>query len=174
VPLVAHGILATIIIWYLATTGLALEVVGMLISWSLGLVEKIDPMVARTYLWWFGHPLVYLWLLPAYVLWYYVLPHVAGGRLFSERLARMAFILFVLLSTPVGFRHQFTDPGISDGCKRAHTISTYAVIYPSLMTAFTVIALLEIAEAHEGREGTLRLDRAPPVGPIPSLRPSRR
>jgi cytochrome c oxidase subunit 1 len=153
VPLAAHGILAAIIIWYLATTGLALEVVGMLIPWSLGLVEKIDPMVARTYFWWFGHPLVYFWLLPAYVLWYYVLPQIAGGRLFSERLARMAFVLFVLLSTPVGFHHQFTDPGISGGWKLAHTISTYAVIYPSLMTAFTVIASLEVAGRMKGAKG---------------------
>ena len=87
VALSIHGMLATIIIWYLATAGLAIEVVGMLIPWSLGLVDKIDPLLARTFFWWFGHPLVYFWLLPAYVLWYYVLPQVAGGRLFSDRLA---------------------------------------------------------------------------------------
>jgi cytochrome c oxidase subunit 1 len=153
VPLPIHGMLATIIIWYLATAGLATEVVGMLIPWSLGLVEKIDPLVARTYFWWFGHPLVYFWLLPAYVLWYYVLPQVAGGRLFSERLARMVFILFVLFSTPVGFHHQFTDPGITAGWKLAHTVTTYAVLYPSLVTAFTVIASLEIAGRMKGARG---------------------
>jgi cytochrome c oxidase subunit 1 len=152
-PLAVHGLLATIIIWYLATTGLAAEVVGMLIPWSLGFVEKIDPLVARTYFWWFGHPLVYFWLLPAYILWYYVLPQVAGGRLFSDRLARMVFVLFVLLSTPVGFHHQFTDPGISAGWKLAHTISTYAVVFPSLVTAFTVIASLEIAGRMKGATG---------------------
>lgn len=153
VPLPVHGTLANITIWYLATTGLALEVVGMLIPWSLGLVEKIDPLVARTYFWWFGHPLVYFWLLPVYVLWYYALPHVAGGRLFSAPLARMAFVLFLLLSTPVGFHHQFTDPGISAGWKLAHTISTYAVIYPSFVTAFTVIASLELAGRMKGAKG---------------------
>ncbi|HET9370052.1 MAG TPA: cbb3-type cytochrome c oxidase subunit I, partial [Vicinamibacterales bacterium] len=36
VPLAIHGTLATIIVWYLATTGLAIEVIGMLIPWSLG------------------------------------------------------------------------------------------------------------------------------------------
>src|SRR6266542_4098264 len=152
-PLSIHGMLATIIIWYLATAGLAVEVVGMLIPWSLGLTDKIDPLVARTYFWWFGHPLVYFWLMPAYVLWYYVLPQVAGGRLFSDPLARMAFILFVLLSTPVGFHHQFADPGISAGWKLAHTVMTYAVIYPSLVTAFTVIASLEVAGRLKGAKG---------------------
>ena len=153
IPLPIHGLLATIILWYLATTGLAIEVVGMLIPWSLGWVEKIDPMVARIYFWWFGHPLVYFWLMPAYILWYNVLPQIAGGRLFSDRLTRMVFILFLLLSTPVGFHHQFTDPGISAGWKLAHTITTYAVLYPSFVTAFTVIASLEIAGRMKGAKG---------------------
>jgi cytochrome c oxidase subunit 1 len=152
-PLAMHGTLANIIIWYLATTGLAIEVVGMLIPWSLGWVETIDPMLARTLFWWFGHPLVYFWLLPAYVLWYTVLPQVAGGRLFSDPLARMVFILFVLLSTPVGFHHQFADPGISANWKLAHTITTFAILYPSLVTAFTVIASLEVAGRLKGATG---------------------
>ena len=46
-PLAIHGMLATIVIWYLATTGLAIEVLGMLIPWSLGWVQKIDPLLAR-------------------------------------------------------------------------------------------------------------------------------
>ena len=153
IPLPAHALMATAILWCLATVGLAIEVVGMLIPWSLGIVEKIDPMVARTYFWWFGHPLVYFWLMPAYVLWYFVLPRVAGGRLFSGSLARMVFILFLLLSTPVGFHHQFTDPGISAGWKLAHTITTYAVLYPSFVTAFTIIASLEIAGRMKGAKG---------------------
>jgi cytochrome c oxidase subunit I len=152
-PLPMHGTIAAVILWYLATAGLAAEVVGMLIPWSLGYVEKIDPLVARTFFWWFGHPLVYFWLLPAYIVWYYVLPKVAGGRLFSDPLARLAFILFLLLSTPVGFHHQFADPGITAGWKLAHTVSTYAVLFPSFMTAFTVIASLEVAGRLRGAKG---------------------
>jgi cytochrome c oxidase subunit 1 len=153
VPLSMHGMLATVIIWYLATAGLAIEVVGMIIPWSLGFVSTIDPMLARIYFWWFGHPFVYFLLLPAYVLWYYVLPQVAGGRLFSDPLARMAFIVFVVLSTPVGFHHQFTDPGISAGWKLAHTVTTFAVVYPSFVTAFTVVASLEVAGRMKGARG---------------------
>lgn len=155
VPLAVHGILATIIIWYLATAGLAAEVVGMLIPWSLGWVTKVDPILARTYFWWFGHPFVYFLLLPAYVLWYTVLPKIAGGKLFSDALGRMAFILFVLLSTPVGFHHQFADPGISAGWKLAHTVTTFAVLYPSFVTAFTIIASLEVAGRMKGAKGLL-------------------
>lgn len=153
VPLSIHGMLATVIIWYLATAGLAAEVVGLLVPWSLGLVKTVDPLLARTYFWWFGHPLVYFLLIPAYVLWYSVLPQVAGGRLFSDPLGRMVFILFVVLSTPVGFHHQFADPGISAGWKLAHTVTTYAVLYPSFVTAFTIIASLEVAGRMKGANG---------------------
>lgn len=152
-PLSIHGMLATIIIWYLATTGLAIEVLTMLIPWSLHWVKTIDPLLARTYFWWFGHPLVYFWLLPAYVLWYTVLPKVAGGKLFSDTLGRVVFIMFVLLSVPVGFHHQFADPGISAGWKLMHTVLTFSVMYPSFVTAFTIIASLEIAGRMKGAKG---------------------
>jgi len=153
VPMAMHGMLATIIVWYLATSGLAWEVLFMLIPWSMGWVETIDPVIARTLFWWFGHPLVYFWLMPAYVLWYTVMPRIAGGRLFSDKLARMVFILFVVLSTPVGFHHQFADPGISANWKFVHTITTFAILFPSFVTAFTVIASLEIAGRLKGAKG---------------------
>ena len=152
-PLSIHGMLATIIIWYLATAGLAIEVLTMLIPWSLHWVKTIDPLLARTYFWWFGHPLVYFWLLPAYVLWYTVLPKVAGGKLFSDTLGRLVFIMFVLLSVPVGFHHQFADPGISAGWKLTHAVLTFSVMYPSFVTAFTIVASLEIAGRMKGAKG---------------------
>ena len=152
-PLAIHGMVATVVIWLLATAGLAAEVLGMLIPWSLGLVRTIDPVLARTYFWWFGHPLTYFWLLPAYVVWYTILPKIAGGRLFSDPLARMVFAIFILFSTPVGLHHQFTDPGISSTFKMAHTVSTYVILFPSLVTAFTVIASLEVAGRLQGGRG---------------------
>jgi cytochrome c oxidase subunit 1 len=137
VPLVVYGILSTIIVWYLATIGVAAEMLFLLIPWSLGLTETVDPLLARMLFWFFGHPLVYFWLLPAYVVWYAVVPREAGGKLFSDPLARMVFALFIILSTPVGFHHQFMDPGISAGWKMAHTVTTFAILFPSFVTAFT-------------------------------------
>jgi cytochrome c oxidase subunit 1 len=153
VPLAMHGIITTVIIWILATSGLAFEVLVLILPWAVGLVEKIDPIQARTYFWWFGHPLTYFWLLPAYVLWYTLIPKVAGGKLFSDALTRVVFVQFILFSTPVGFHHQFTDPGITGGWKLLHTFTTYAIMFPSLVTAFTVIASLEYAGRARGGTG---------------------
>ena len=154
VPLAMHGMLTTVAIWILATAGLAVEVLVFILPWSLGVVDRIDPIVARTYFWWFGHPLTYFWLLPAYVLWYTVIPKIAGGKLFSDAVTRVVFVQFVLFSTPVGLHHQFTDPGIAGGWKLVHTFTTYAIMFPSLVTAFTVIASLELAGRARGGTGT--------------------
>ncbi len=153
VPLAMHGMLTAVAIWMLATAGLAVEMLVYLVPWSLGLIERVDPIVARTYFWWFGHPLTYFWLVPAYVLWYTVIPRVAGGKLFSDAVTRVVFVQFILFSTPVGFHHQFTDPGISGGWKLVHTFTTYAIMFPSLVTAFTVIASLEHAGRTRGGTG---------------------
>ncbi len=155
VPLAVYGILSTIIVWYLATIGIAAEMLFLLIPWSLGLTDTVDPLLARMLFWFFGHPLVYFWLLPAYVVWYAVVPREAGGKLFSDPLARMVFALFIVLSTPVGFHHQFMDPGISAGWKMAHTVTTFAILFPSFVTAFTVTASLEVAGRMRGATGLL-------------------
>lgn len=153
VPLPMHGFMAAIIVWILATLGVAAEMLLQLIPWSLGFTDKIDPVLARTLFWWFGHPLVYFWLLPAYVIWYTVLPRAAGGRLFSDPLARLVFTLFIVMSTPVGFHHQLMDPGIPSGWKLLHTFNTLWILVPSFMTAFTVVASLEIAGRARGGAG---------------------
>lgn len=152
-PLAMHGTLATVIVWILATIGVAIEVVVLLIPWSLGITQTVDPILARALFWWFGHPLVYFWLLPAYVAWYTILPRAAGGKLFSDPLTRLVFVLFIVLSTPVGFHHQFMDPGIPASWKLFHAINTQAILFPSLVTAFTVIASLEVAGRMKGGGG---------------------
>jgi cytochrome c oxidase subunit 1 len=155
VPLAVHGLLATIIVWLIATVGVAAEMLFQLIPWSLGLTERVDPLLARMLFWYFGHPLVYFWLLPAYIVWYTVLPKVAGGKLFSDSLARMVFALFIVLSTPVGFHHQFMDPGIAVGWKAFHAFNTMWILFPSFVTAFTVVASLEVAGRMRGATGLL-------------------
>lgn len=153
VPLAMYGFVATVIVWLLATAGVAAEMLLQLIPWSLGLTATVDPELARMLFWWFGHPLVYFWLLPAYVIWYTVLPRAAGGRLFSDPLGRLVFALFIVLSTPVGFHHQFMDPGIATEWKMLHTFNTLWILYPSFVTAFTIIASLEIAGRTRGGQG---------------------
>lgn len=153
-PFVAFGSLVTILLWQICTLGVAVEILTMLLPWSLGLTKGVDPQLARTYFWFTGHPLVYFWLLPAYISWYALLPKQAGdGKMFSDALARLVFWMFLVLSTPVGFHHQYVDPGVPPAWKLIHAMLTFGVFFPSLMTAFTVIASLEHAGRKQGGKG---------------------
>ncbi len=153
IPLQTYMVIFTWLMWYLCSLGLALEVVVLLIPWSLGFVEKIDPLLPRTLFWYFGHAVVYFWLLPAYFVWYSILPKLSGGRLFSDPLARVVFIFFLLLSTPIGYHHQYADPGITLVYKMWALIMTLVILLPSLMTAFTVISSMEHGARQRGGSG---------------------
>ena len=164
VSLAMHATAANAMLWFLATVGVAAEMLFLLIPWSLGLVKTVDPLLARTLFWYFGHPLVYFWVLPAYTIWYTVLPREAGGKLFSDPLGRMVFTLFLVLSTPVGLHHQFQDPGIPAGWKLFHTFNTMIISFPSLVTAFTIVASLEVAGRLRGGTGLFGWIRTLPWG----------
>jgi cytochrome c oxidase subunit 1 len=57
------------------------------------------------------------------------------------------------LSTPLGFHHQYTDPGIYQGWKLLHGFLTFAVFFPSLLTFFNVVASLETGARARGGHG---------------------
>lgn len=154
-PFIALASLITMVMWQIATLGVAAEILFLILPWSLGWVERIDPQLSRTFFWFFGHPLVYFWLLPAYVSWYGMLPKQAGGKLFSESLARLVFWLFLALSVPVGLHHQFTDPGVPAGWKVLHAVITFSLFIPSMITAFTVVASLETGARARGGKGLI-------------------
>ncbi|RQG94199.1 b(o/a)3-type cytochrome-c oxidase subunit 1 [Natrarchaeobius chitinivorans] len=162
IPLPTFMVLTTMIMWYISSIGVAIAILAFILPWSLALTESLNPTLTRTLFWYFGHAFVYFWLLPAYLLWYIVLPKLSGGRLFSDPLARVVFILFVLLSTPVGIHHQYLDPGISEGFKFIAMTNTMFLLLPSLLTAFTVVASMEHGARQRGGEGTFNWLRALP------------
>ena len=80
-PLAVVGIFATFIVWLIATIPVAIEILFLLLPWSLGWIPTVNVPLARMLFWFFGHPLVYFWLLPTYVMYYTMLPKLAGGKL---------------------------------------------------------------------------------------------
>ncbi len=153
IPLLAYISLASYLMWFLASLPIAVEFLGFLVPWSAGLVPNTDPLLTRTLFWFTAHAIVYAWLLPAYVSWYALVPRQVGGVLVSDSYTRVVWILFLLLSIPTGFHHQYTDPGISTGMKAAHAVLTFGVFFPSLATAFSVLASLEIGGRRKGGRG---------------------
>ena len=153
VPLVMYGTTANAILWFITSLGVASEVLFQLIPWSLGIIDTVDVGLARTLFSWTLHAIVYFWLFPAYIALYTLVPAAAGGKVFSDQMGRVAFILLLLFSVPIGFHHLYMDPFQAAGWKFLHMTGTFMVSVPTLLTGFTVIASLEVAGRLRGGKG---------------------
>ncbi|MDH3706396.1 MAG: cbb3-type cytochrome c oxidase subunit I [Acidimicrobiia bacterium] len=154
IPLLSYVSIMSYIMWFLASLGIAIEILVFVLPWLWGWTDTIDPQFTRILFWFTGHPIVYFWLLPIYVSWYMFLPKQVGGKLYSDGLTRMVFLAFLLL-LPVGVHHQFTDPGIPFSSKTIQWVLTFAIFYPSVITLFSVVASLEAGGRARGGKGWL-------------------
>ena len=170
-PLLSFLGVINMVLWQIATVGVAFSTVVHIIPWALGLTDSVNVLLSRTLFWYFGHPLVYFWLLPAYMMWYAILPKIIGGKIFSDSLARLSFVLFLILSVPVGFHHQLTEPGIDPFWKYLQVVLTMFVVVPSLMTAFTLFATFESRGRELGAKGLFGWIKKMPWGDARFLAP---
>lgn len=152
-PLLAFMVCINMAMWLICSIGVAVSVLFHIIPWSLGWIPSINVLLSRTLFWYFGHPLVYFWLLPAYMAWYAIIPKIIGGKIFSDALARLSFVLFLFFSIPVGLHHQLTEPGLDSTWKFIQVVLTFMVVIPSLMTAFSMFATFEITGRKKGYGG---------------------
>jgi cytochrome c oxidase subunit 1 len=153
VPLAMFGTVANAVMWLWATVGVAAELVFQVLPAAFGVVQTIDAGLARTLFSWTLHAIVYFWLLPAYIAFYTIVPRAAGGRLYSDTMGRLTFILFLVYSLPVGMHHLLMDPEHGNGTKFVQVLLTAFVSVPTLLTIFTIAASLEIAGRLRGGQG---------------------
>ncbi|MBP1947293.1 cbb3-type cytochrome c oxidase subunit I [Virgibacillus litoralis] len=169
-PLYAFFAMGVFILWFFGSIGVTVEVLT-LIPWSLGWKETINVMVSRTLFWSFGHTLVNIWYIVAISAWYVAIPKIIGGKVFSDKLARVVVILLVILNIPGGFHHQIIDPGISESVKFLHVFMSTSIAFPSLMTAFAIFAMFERAGRKRGGKGLLGWFTKLPWGDVRFLAP---
>ena len=115
VPLPMFAITATAILWAWAAAGVLLELVCILLPRAFGWSDLIDAALGRTLFSVTLHAIVYFWLMPAYIAYYTLVPRAAGGRLYSDTMGRLTFIMFLVFSLPVGLHHLFMDPEHGSG-----------------------------------------------------------
>src|SRR4029453_17089248 len=149
------AIAAAASLWAWAASGVLIELLGVLLPAAFGWTTTMDAGLGRTVFSGPFHAIVYFWLMPAYIAFYTLVPQAAGGRLYSDTMGRLTFIMFLLFATPVGIHHLFADPQIGVGFKFIQSFLTFLVALPTLLTAFAVCASLEIAGRHRGGKGWL-------------------
>src|SRR5215469_14099766 len=162
VPFPMFATVAGSYLWGWTAVGAALELLFQIIPVALGLRSTIDAGLARVYFSWTLHAIVYFWLMPTYIAYYTIVPRAIGGRLFSDSMGRIAFILFLVVAMPIGAHHLFADPQVGSGFKFVHSVFTAAVAIPTFLTVFTICASVEIAARLRGGKGLLGWLRALP------------
>ena len=162
VPLPMFAITATAILWAWTASGVVLELGGILLPRAFGWSDLVDAALGRTLFSVTLHAIVYFWLMPAYVAFYTLVPKAAGGRLYSDTMGRLTFIMFLVFSLPVGMHHLFMDPEHGSGFKFLQSSLTFLVALPTLLTVFSICASLEIAGRVRGGRGLFGWIRALP------------
>src|SRR5438034_1966933 len=162
VPLAMFATTATAYLWAWAATGVLLELICILIPRAFGWTDLIDAALGRTLFSITLRAIVYFWLMPAYIAFYTLVPQAAGGRLYSDTMGRLTFIMFLVFSLPVGLHHLLADPEHGSGFKFLQSFLTSLVVLPTLVTVFSISASLEIAGRHRGGRGLLGWVRALP------------
>jgi cytochrome c oxidase subunit 1 len=155
VPLATFAIAATAILWAWAASGVLIELAGILLPRAFGWSDLIDAALGRTLFSVTLHAIVYFWLMPAYIAFYTLVPQVAGGRLYSDTMGRLTFIMFLVFSLPVGMHHLLADPEHGSGFKFLQSALTFLVALPTLLTVFSICASLEVAGRVRGGRGLL-------------------
>ncbi|MEX3930593.1 b(o/a)3-type cytochrome-c oxidase subunit 1 [Paraburkholderia phymatum] len=153
VPLAMYANVAGAYLWAWTAVGAALEILFQILPVALGLKTTIDAGLARVLFSWTLHAIVYFWLVPSYIAYYTLVPRAIGGRLYSDSMARVSFILFLVFAMPIGIHHLFADPQVGAGFKFVHAVFTGMVSVPTLLTVFTICASVEIAGRLRGGKG---------------------
>jgi cytochrome c oxidase subunit 1 len=153
VPLAMFANNAGAYLWAWTSVGAAVEILFLILPVAVGWKQTIDAGLARVFFSWTLHAIVYFWLMPAYIAFYTLVPRAIGGRLYSDAMARLSFVLFLVFSMPIGVHHLFQDPQVGNGIKFLHAVFTAMVSVPTLLTVFTICASVEIAGRLRGGQG---------------------
>ena len=146
-PLLGWAMLTEGGLLILSTPALALVGLFLLTDWLqlTGIFDTARGGSTTTFLWmfWFyGHPAVYLPLVPAIGILYTLLPRFLGRPMWSQRSGIIAFVLLFMLSFVVFHHHFQPDVTRHTWVQRFFQITTFLIFIPSTLHVFNWIASL--------------------------------
>ena len=116
VSLVTFGAITAAIIAVFTIASGAIILIPTLL-WSLGLIEHIDSLMYRTIWWGFGHSSQQINVAAHVSLWYAGAAIVFGAKPMSEKVSRVAFLLYILFLQIASAHHLLADPGLTSNWK---------------------------------------------------------
>jgi len=150
VPLVTFGAITAAII---AVFTIASGAIILIPTWlmSMGIVKEVDPLVYRTIWWAFGHSSQQINVAAHISVWYLVAAIAFGAKPMSERVSRMAFLLYILFLQLASAHHLLADPGLSTAWKVVNTsYFMYFAVLASMLHGLTIPGAMEVAQRQKG------------------------
>jgi cytochrome c oxidase subunit 1 len=150
VPLVTFGaITAAIIAVFTLASGAIILVPTFL--WSIDLIGNIDSLMYRTVWWGFGHSSQQINVAAHVSIWYLIAAVVLGAKPLSEKVSRLAFLLYIFFLQLASAHHLLADPGISSTWKIFNTsYALYLAVLGSMIHGMTVPGAIEAAQRARG------------------------
>lgn len=156
------GIVAAIIAVFTIISGAIILVPSLL--WSLGFIAEIDGLMYRLIWWAFGHSSQQINVSAHIAVWYAIAAIVFGAKPMSEKVSRMAFLMYILFLQLASVHHLLADPGLSEEFKMFNTsYAMYLAVMASMVHGLTVPGSIEAAQRAKGLNNGLFewLRRAP-------------
>ena len=150
VPLVTFGaITAAVIAVFTIASGAIILIPTFLLS--IAVVQQVDALVYRTIWWAFGHSSQQINVAAHISIWYLVAALAFGAKPMSERVSRMAFLLYILFLQLASAHHLLADPGLSTGWKVVNTsYFMYFAVLASMLHGLTIPGAMEVAQRQKG------------------------
>jgi cytochrome c oxidase subunit 1 len=150
VPLVTFGALTAAIIAVFTIASGAIILIPTLL-WSLGFVSHIDPLVYKTIWWAMGHSSQQINVAAHVSVWYAIAAMVFGAKPLSEKVSRMAFLMYILFLQLASAHHMLVEPGFSSEWKIFNTsYAMYLAVLGSMIHGMTVPGSIEAAQRARG------------------------
>lgn len=150
IPLVTFGALTACIIAVFTIASGAIILIPTFL-WKIGYISHIDPLMYRLIWWGMGHSSQQINVSAHIAVWYAVAGVVFGARPLSEKVSRMAFLLYILFLQLACAHHLLVDPGISSEWKIFNaSYAMYLAVMASMIHGLTVPGAMEAAQRKRG------------------------
>ena len=150
IPLVTFGALTAAIIAVFTLASGAIILIPTLL-WSLGFVSHIDPLVYKTIWWAMGHSSQQINVSAHVAVWYAIAAMVFGAKPLSEKISRMAFLMYILFLQLASAHHLLVEPGLSSEWKIFNTsYAMYLAVLGSMIHGMSVPGSIEAAQRARG------------------------
>lgn len=150
VPLVTFGALTAAIIAVFTIASGAIILIPTFL-WSIGLVSHIDPLVYKTIWWAMGHSSQQINVAAHVSVWYAIAAMVFGAKPLSEKISRMAFLMYILFLQLASAHHLLVEPGLSSEWKIFNTsYAMYLAVLGSMIHGMSVPGAIEAAQRGRG------------------------